>query len=491
METQLAVVVDDLDSIDSPLIKQLKHKIDLLDDELFSQFQEETKEEKQEEPKIEKEELNIPIELENIEDKKSMSQPRTSQNTTQEYLRVPLHLVNDSLNNVWEIFLIKNQISYFLKQVSSHSLNLKDFIQKWEFLDIAFNRNINELENKVMKMRMTNLKPLFSRMSKIVRSYSEDHPEKQIHFVVEGEHVELDKKINDHLNEPLVHLVRNAIDHGIESIEERIANKKPKEAQLSIRAISTTDRIKIIVSDDGKGIDIEALIEKAFEKGRIKNKQFNEYEALQLIYLPGVSTSESISDISGRGMGMDAVKRSIIEMGGEIDLYTKKNKGSEFIISLPASLSVVPSIVMEVNEQKFGSNISDIVEIVQARQKEIDFHSNSAYFLFREQYIPCLYLRDCFTKYLREKKNKSPYERRDEIFLIIVKEQSRLVALCVDYIYDYSELIVKPTPLLISQASYIDGMSILPTGEPIFILSLINTIRTFLKDPKGELYVAA
>lgn len=395
-------------------------------------------------------------------------------------IRVPINLINSSLNNIWEIFLIKNQISYLFQSGGSEPA-LKDLRQSWETLDTTLGRNIAELENRLMQMRMTNLSRLFSRMEKIVRNYAQEHPEKKIRFETSGEDIEVDKKVSDMLNEPLVHLIRNAMDHGLEDIQSRQDAGKAEFGVIQLRAQAGVDTIDIIVTDDGGGIDHQKIAQKAFEKGLINTIDIDKKSAVDLIFTPGFSTADQITNTSGRGVGMDSVKQSIVEIGGRVSLTTEVGKGSQFKVTLPISLSVISAVILEVNNQIFGGNTNNVVEIVKAPHSYLKNHGEETLFNFRDSFIPCVDLGQVLSKY--DANSQDDPNQADELSVIVVGDQTELVAIRVDKFRDNSELIVKPVPGIVNTPRFVDGMSILPTGEPIFILSFARLVE---QSPLGQ-----
>ena len=402
--------------------------------------------------------------------------------TENETIRVPIKTINESLNNIWEIFLIKNQISYLFSNVQNHKA-LANIQQNWENLNTSLGRNISELEGKVMRMRMTSLNRVFSRMEKIVRSYTNNHPEKAIQFKKYGEETKVDKKVSEMLIEPLVHLIRNAMDHGLEDKTTRQSSGKSQAGTIHLKAQATTDTIEIIVADDGHGIDVNKLIQKALAKGLISSGDIPENEAINLIFKPGFSTAEKVTHISGRGVGMDSIKKSIMEMGGDLSLSTKIGKGTEFKITLPLSLSVISALLLKVNGQIFGSNTHNIVEIIKAEPEDLKYHGNKTYLNFRDSFIECLDVSRVISDYHLEKAKDT-----EETAIVVVKSPAGHIALKVDEILDNNDLIVKPTPSLVPQINFVDGMSILPTGEPIFIISLTRIIEEIF--PIKGIYVS-
>ncbi|HCM39641.1 MAG TPA: hypothetical protein DIS93_06700 [Bdellovibrionales bacterium] len=389
-----------------------------------------------------------------------------------EVLRVPLSLVSTALNNIWEVFLIRNQIGYLFEKEKEYLKDRLDLLQSWENLDSALKRHISELESAVMAMRMTSVKPLFSRMEKAVRSYLTSHPDKKIEFKTAGERTELDKKVMDMLGEPLIHLIRNAMDHGVEKAEERVKRGKSETGTILLAAEALADRVVVTVSDDGNGINGDKLVQKAQEKGIDVASFLKSAMPVDLIFCPGFSTAEVVTDVSGRGVGMDVVKHSIDELGGSIEIRTEIGKGTHFIISLPLSLSVIFSTLFEVGGELYGANIGLIVEICRMNRALIKKSNGASYILFREKFLEVYDLAEFLGKatLIRE-------EDDFDVTLLVIRIKGEFVAVLVGGVRQNIEIVVKPVPELLPRYSFVQGMSILPTGQAVFILALDKVVE--------------
>ncbi len=449
MENLLHQYKDDVTQLNEEKINELRKELDKIDDMLFP-------------------ETEVP----------ENSQPLSTQvkaTESNEFLRVPIDMVNKAINNVWEIFLLRNQLAYIFDLAKKEQISLKDLLMEWELLDVSLSRNISDIESEIMAMRMTSLKGLFSRLEKVVRSYLKDNDEKDIIISFRGEDVEVDKKVSDMLIEPLIHLLRNAIDHGIENKDERLKSGKSQKGKVEIVAESHADSILIKVIDDGRGIYAKKIIKKALEKGLIKDGNISSQEAIQLIFAPGFSTAEKVSDISGRGVGMDSVNTSVNQLSGKVKVDTTEGKGSIFSITLPLSVSVIYATVMEAGNRKFGVNINDIVEIIYSNCDEIKSNNGKKFLNFRGKFIDLIDLDYIFSL---DTQNDSPSSEAYENCPIIVAScDDQQYALKVGKVGKNREIIVKPVPDLVPKWDYVEGMTILPTGEPVFIISLSKVIQ--------------
>ena len=401
--------------------------------------------------------------------------PTQKDQPRQELIRVPEDRINQALDNIWELFLIRNQLSYLINTNYKWLNKNPEFIRSWELLDSTFEGNITELESRTMRMRMSSLKNIYSRLSKIVRSYTRESGKKII-FKTEGDKTELDKKVIDMLYDPLVHLIRNSMDHGVESPEEREASGKPAEGIIHVDAKVIGSEVVITVADDGKGIDPKKVLAHANKKGLDTSWIKTDEEAIKLIFTPGFSTAEQVSAVSGRGVGMDAVISSVQSVGGEVDVETNLGIGSTFKISLPLSMSVVSALVMNVNSCKIACATSAIIETKRLNFSELKMNSGELYYLDHETHIPCIQLdKHIYVEHAKD----NPLVKKSEVHACMIEVGSRKIALLIDSIDDYSNLVIKPMPKKIPSLPFVTGVSILATGSPIFIFSPHKMINEF------------
>ncbi len=304
-------------------------------------------------------------------------------------IRVDTVRLDQVLNLSGEIGLTKNRIS----NLKTHILHGRTDSETLKALDMAVNQLdllVSDLQNAVMKTRMQPIGRLFQKYPRLARDLARQLG-KDVELVLSGEETELDKTMIEDLNDPLVHLVRNAVDHGIESQEERQATHKPEKAIVSLSASQMGDHIYIEISDDGKGMRPDIIRAKAVEKGIIDAETANtldDRQSLQLIFLPGFSTKDQISNVSGRGVGMDVVKTNITRLNGKIDVISVPGQGSTFTISLPLTLAILPVLVVRLNEQSFAVPLSMVREIIPMKQNEVQRVSGRATMIVRDEVLP-------------------------------------------------------------------------------------------------------
>jgi len=298
---------------------------------------------------------------------RSAPPPQTLQKETT--IRIDTARLDQVLNLSGEIGLTKNRIANLKSQIL-HGRNDQDTLKS---LDLAVNQLdllVSDLQNAVMKTRMQPIGRLFQKYPRLARDLARQLG-KDVELVLSGEETELDKTMIEDLNDPLVHLVRNAVDHGIEGNEERaVAHKSPK-ALVTLSASQVGDHIIIEIADDGRGMRPDVIRRKAIEKGLIDAEMANgldDRQSLQLIFLPGFSTKDQISNISGRGVGMDVVKTNISKLNGKIDIDSVHGQGTTITITLPLTLAILPGLVVRLNNQSFAVPLSIVREIIRSAQ---------------------------------------------------------------------------------------------------------------------------
>ncbi|PHV13107.1 chemotaxis protein CheA [Chitinimonas sp. BJB300] len=313
------------------------------------------------------------------------SQQLATQETT---IRIDTNRLDQVLNLSGEIGLTKNRLTTLRTDIlngKTDSTTLKALDEAIGQLDLL----VGDLQNAVMKTRMQPIGRLFQKYPRLARDLARQLG-KDVELVITGEETELDKTMLEDLNDPLVHLVRNAVDHGVETIEERIAVGKPSKSIVQLTATQVGDHILIEIVDDGKGMRPDVLRRKAVEKGLIDLEAANsmdDKQALQLVFLPGFSTKDQISSVSGRGVGMDVVKTNIVGLNGRIDIQSTVGEGSRFSISLPLTLAILPVLVVRVCNQPFAVPLAMVREIIPIRSEQIQEVSGRATIVVRDEIL--------------------------------------------------------------------------------------------------------
>jgi two-component system chemotaxis sensor kinase CheA len=306
-------------------------------------------------------------------------------------IRVETSRLDQVLNLSGEIGLTKNRLTHLrsnILQGCNDADTMRELDQSVTQLDML----VVNLQNAVMKTRMQPIGRLFKKYPRLARDLARSLG-KDVELVLSGEETEMDKTMIEDLNDPLVHLVRNAVDHGVETVEQRLAAGKPEKSMVELSARQEGDHIVITIVDDGRGMQPEVIRNKAIEKGLLTSEMANtldENQCLELIFLPGFSTKDEISSVSGRGVGMDVVKTNIQKLNGTINIHSEPGKGSVFAISLPLTLAILPVLILRLGDQSFAVPLSMVREILSVSQGQLHQVSGRATMVVRGEVLPVL-----------------------------------------------------------------------------------------------------
>ncbi|WP_019913835.1 chemotaxis protein CheA [Paenibacillus sp. HW567] len=331
----------------------------------------------------------------------------------------------------------------------------------------------SELQESMIKVRMLPIEQLFNRLPRMVRDLSHSLG-KQIELVIEGKETELDRTLIEELGDPLIHLLRNALDHGIETPEIRRAAGKNETGIVRISAAHEDNQIILVIEDDGAGIDTEAIAQSAVNKGILTAEEaryMNEDEALRLIFRPGFSTATEVSDISGRGVGMDIVRNDIERINGIIDIETVKGQGTRFRIKLPLTLAIIRGLLVKAGKETFVIPMSNVAEIIRTAAGEVKTVRGNPVVTVRSQLVPVVWLHDYF-HYPRTE------ELTDSLPLIILGRGEKRIALTVDALVGTQDIVIKSLGSYIGKADGIAGATILGNGK---IALIIDTGSIFIQ----------
>jgi two-component system chemotaxis sensor kinase CheA len=330
-------------------------------------------------------------------------------------------------------------------------------------------RITGELQEGVMRIRMVPISQIFSRFPRLVRDLSKSL-NKKINLVIEGEETELDKSVIEDLLDPIMHSVRNSVDHGIESAEERKAAGKPEEGQVLLKASNEGNMIIIEIGDDGKGIDVETVKAKAVERGLINpNKVLSDVEAYNLIFEPGFSTAKQITSISGRGVGLDVVRRSIEKLNGTVTVTSERGRGTKFTIKLPLTLAIIQGLLVRVGEEIYSIPITSVIESLRIKPDEIKFIDNYEVFNIRSDVISLLRLNRLF--------GIKTEEKTDYLFIVIVGTAEKKMGFMVDSLIGEEDVVIKPLRDQFTNSPGIAGASILGDGSVSLIIDVSQLLE--------------
>lgn len=329
-----------------------------------------------------------------------------------------------------------------------------------------------DLQNIILNMRMVPVETVFNRFPRMVRQLAKDL-NKKLNLEIAGAETELDRTVIDEIGDPLVHLLRNAIDHGVEMPDIRKAKGKPEEGTVKLRAYHSGNHVFIEIEDDGAGINREKVVSKAISKGVITEEeagQLTDQQAFELIMSSGFSTAETISDISGRGVGLDVVKTTIESLGGSIAIDSVEGKGSIFSIQLPLTLSIISVMLVELEKEKYAIPLSSIIETAIIKRDDIMNAHNQQVMDFRGKVVPLVFLKEVF---------EVPSRMEDDEFLsvIIVRKGDKLAALVVDSFIGQQEIVLKSLGDYLSAVFAISGATILGDGQVALIVDCNALIK--------------
>lgn len=345
----------------------------------------------------------------------------------------------------------------------------KDLNSKFHSSTQNLGRITGELQEGVMKIRMVPISQIFDRFPRVVRDLQKDLG-KKVRLLIEGEETELDKTVIDDLMDPIMHCVRNSVDHGIEMPEQRKEEGKDETGTVLLKAANEGNMIVIEVVDDGFGIDIEKVRAKAIEKGLIHpNKVLTEQEAANLIFMPGFSTSEKITNISGRGVGLDVVKTMIEKLNGTVNVTTEKGKGSKFTIRLPLTLAIIQGLLVRVGREVYSIPIANVIESVRVKKSEINTIDNYEVLNVRNEVISVLRLSRLF--------NIKTKDDGEYCFVVIVGSQDKKIGVMVDNLIGEEDVVIKPLRDQFTQSPGIAGASILGDGSVSLIIDVTQLLE--------------
>jgi len=391
------------------------------------------------------------------------AEPQTAQtravvNTAESTLRVDVDLLNRMMNLVGELVLTRNQI---LQMVSTDA-NLTVLSRRLDMVTA-------DLREAVMKARMQPVSHVFSKFPRMVRDLAQQL-NKRVRLVMEGQETELDKSLLEAIKDPLTHSVRNAIDHGIEVPHLRETAGKDPEGILRLRAYQEGSHVVIEVSDDGGGMKVERIRDKALERKLITREraaQLSDRELMQLIFLPGFSTAEAITNVSGRGVGMDVVRTNVEKIGGKVEIDSRAGKGTTLRLRIPLTLAIVPALIVQSRGQNYAlpqGALSELVHLSSEQvQTQVEWMEGAALYRLRGKLLPLVFLGSLL------KQQEQPDKSR-EAYIAVLNAEGRRYGLVVDSLADPEEIVVKPLSSVLKRIRLFSGATVLGNGEMALIL---------------------
>lgn len=378
---------------------------------------------------------------------------------TEETLRVAVGKINKLNDIVGELVIVQTVLAQMRYGVIQEPLAVKAITQ--------LGKLSKEIQDMTMGLSLVPIKSTFQKMTRIVRDTSKAL-DKKVELIIQGEETEIDKTVLEHIGDPLVHIIRNAVDHGLESTEQRIKNRKSETGKIILSAYHQGNNLVIEVVDDGKGIDSQVIKKKAIEKGVIAaSANLSEKEIINLIFHPGFSTKEQVSEVSGRGVGMDVVKNNITRLSGTVDIQTKVGFGSTFKIFLPLTLAIIDGMIVKVGEQSFVIPLDQIAETLSIKPESLSHFTGVG---------TCMNLRGEIYPLMKiSQKLAIPTKDSDSVenkIAMIVRKQEVQYAIVVDDIIRQQQIVIKKIGIELSSQKGFMGSTILGDGRPAFILDL-------------------
>ena len=402
-------------------------------------------------------------------------------------IRVDLERLDALVNLVGELVIDRTRFATLDEELRTKQPQLKLTNNLTETVQL-FGRHMNDVQEIIMKVRMVPIGNAFSKFPRVIRDLARQL-NKEMELIIKGETTELDKTLVEMIADPLVHLVRNACDHGIENPDIRQSSGKSKVGRITLSAAQEGNHILITIEDDGKGMDPQKIRAKAIEKGLIsENVQLSDTEILNLIFEPGFSTAEKVTTVSGRGVGMDVVKKQIAKLKGSVILSSKPGFGSKVAIQIPLTLAIVQSLLVQVKEETFAIPQSTIVESIRIQPKDIQRIGDNEVINLRNKVLPLIYIDRLLG--LESRKNDYWYDikliskdegtrsdhrqtkRGERMFVVVVGSGEKRFGLVVDQLLNQQEMVIKSMGRMVAKPPCIAGGAVLGNGEVVLALDV-------------------
>ncbi len=395
-------------------------------------------------------------------------------------LRVDVERIDKVMDLAGEVVLVRNRLlnlSHYFDQKYNNDPQSESLTETVSFLD----RVTSDMQLAVMRIRMQPIKKVLGKFPRFVRDMSATL-NKDVELIITGEHTEVDKTVIEHIGDPLTHILRNSIDHGLESTEERVAQGKPAKGSVRINIYQKGNQVVIEVSDDGKGMDVEKLKQKAVDKGLITPDEavkMTDEAATDLIFMAGFSTKEAATELSGRGVGMDVVNNNISMLNGYVEITTEKKIGSTFRICIPLTLAIIQALMVEVSGAKYAIPLSPIEETLKISRDDIDNVSGQHVIVIRDRVCPLFELNDL----LHTGGNGSNSDEHK--YIIVISMGDRKYCIAVDKLLGQEEVVIKTLDGIDTSSSFVLGATITGDGKVVFILDVTGISRNLVEITKN------
>lgn len=409
-------------------------------------------------------ELNHAADFSPQEDEQAIKNEKVNQGNAGKIgktVRVDIDRLDNLMNLVSELIIIKTRMD----DLSGNSTG-ENMTEAIEYLE----RITTNLHDAVMKVRMVPIERVFNRFPRLVRDLSKELG-KEIELLMSGEETEVDRTVIDEIGDPLIHLIRNSIDHGIELPNERINIGKPEVGTVVLKSYPDGNNVVIEVEDDGKGIDHNLVKKKAIEKGILDEREAENLsieDSINLLFAAGFSTSEVVSDVSGRGVGLDVVKSKIESINGNIEVESAKDKGTKFIIRIPLTLAIIQALLIRLNDEIYAIPLSSITEITNITNEQIRDVQGQEIVLYRGKTLPIIRLKEIL--------QIEDSEENEELVVVVVKKGDKQAGLIVDSLIGQQEIVIKSLGKYLSIVKHLTGATILGNGNISLIIDVNSLI---------------
>lgn len=418
------------------------------------------------------------VQKQTVESQEEVSAPQTDEHADDDHIsfsdmvQVPVRKLDNLLNLVAELIIEKDRFM-------ASSVTARNEYNR-------LNRIASDLQYSVMDVRLVQVGFLFNKFHRVVRDAATSE-EKKVNLKIEGADTEIDRNVLQVMSDSLIHLIRNAIGHGIEFPDERVLAGKTPAGNITLRATGETDAVIVEISDDGKGIDIDRIRNKAVEKALVTAEvasQLSDQEVIMLIFEPGFSTMDSVTAIAGRGVGMDVVKKALDSIGGNIEVKTTKGQGSCFRLTLPASMAVKSTLLFELNQAFYAMPLSYTEAVVSLYVQDIHKVGAGLMATYLGQPITLVFLNDLLNNYNASdikplQRGLSGLHPEHKLDIVIVTHNGKRVGLVVDKLHQQKEIVEKPLSKPVEKVNFISGVTILGNGGVCIVLN-VATIVTYI-----------
>jgi len=403
--------------------------------------------------------------------KKESKAVTTKKTTVEQTIRVDVNRLDSLMNLIGELVLSKNRLIKIYNDVEERYEG-EHFLDELNQVVSSISIVTTDLQIAVMKTRMLQIGKVFNKFPRVVRDLSRELG-KKVNLIIKGEETELDKSIIEEIGDPLMHMIRNAVDHGIEPPEERVAKGKPEVGTVELKAYNEGNQIVIEISDDGKGMDPEVLKQKALEKGIISEKEaemMSDKEAFMLIFKPGFSTAAKVTNVSGRGVGMDVVKTNVEKLNGIIEVDSIPGKGSTFKIKIPLTLAIIQALLVAVQEELFAIPLANVIETVRITLEDISSVEGKSVLKLRDEVLPLVSMSDIF-------KIEKILDVAQYLYVVVLGVGASKLGLIVDGLIGQEEIVIKSLGEYLKGIDGIAGATIRGDGRVTLIVDVASLMK--------------